>query len=131
VRVRHRRQRVQQPEQRAQCDKFRIHQFLDPELLARPGHARHHAAVVDPGSVGHGGVEQLDALGRELQHRALVLLDLAKVLPHGVATIEPDLAQYALGNAIQCAFLAPQAVVEARDHCNCFRRGQDRAPPLS
>ena len=130
-RMRHGRQRMQQPEQRAQRDVLGIHEFLDPELLARLGHARYHAAVVDSGPVGHGGVEQLDALGRELQHRALVPLDLAKVLPHGVATIEPDLAQHALGNAIQCAFIAPQAVVEPRDHCNCLRRGQDRAPSLS
>jgi len=66
-----------------------------------------------------------------LQHRSLVPLDLAKVLPDGVATIEADLAQYARRNAIQCAFIAPQAIVESRNHRDRFGRSQDRATPMT
>jgi len=130
ARMRLGRQSVQQPEERAQCEIFRIHEFLDPKLLARLGHAGHDAAVVDSRTIRHRCVEELDPFGRELQHRSLVPFDLAEVFPDGVAAIEPDPAQHTRSKAIEWALVAPDAIVEARDHRDRLRRGQDRAPAL-
>jgi len=124
------RQPVQQPEERAQCKVLRIHEFLDPELLARLGHAGHDAAVVDSRTVRHRCVEELDPFGRELQHRALVPFDLAEVFPDGVAAIESDPTQHTRSEAIEWALVAPEAIVEPRDHRDRFRRREDRASAL-
>jgi len=124
------RQPVQQPEERAQCKVLRIHEFLDPELLARLGHAGHDAAVVDSRTVRHRCVEEFNPFGRELQHRALVPFDLAEVFPDGVAAIESDPTQHTRSEAIEWALVAPEAIVEPRDHRNRLRRGEDRPPAL-
>jgi len=131
ARMRLGRQRVQQPEERAHCQIFRIHEFLDPELLARLRHAGHDATVVDPRTIRHRRVEELDPFGRKLQHRPLVPFDLAEVFPHGVATIEPDPSQHTGSEAVEWPLVASEAVVEPRDHRDRLRRSDDRAPALS
>jgi len=110
VRVRPRRERVQQPEYCAQDDEFRVCQFLQPELFPGPGYPGHDAAVVDPArsttaaskSSMPSGVSCSTAPGPAR-------------FPPGtstrVASIEPDPAQHACRNSIQGTFIAPEAIV--------------------
>ncbi len=119
---------MQRAEQSAQRDPLGMQQCADAHVLAWLWHAGDHASVVDPGPVRDRRFEQVDGLGGQLQHCALVRSDRFQVLPGRIVAPERDAAQQRARKPVHRAGPAIKPVVHAREQRDRTCRRHDRCP---